>query len=62
MIHLDITKEEKDILIEVLEEYISDLRMEVADTDNMDFREKLKNQEKVLKEILVTLRQVKENV
>ena len=43
MIHLDITKEEKDILIEVLEEYISDLRMEVADTDNMDFREKLKN-------------------
>ena len=36
--------------------------MEVADTDNMDFREKLKNQEKVLKEILVTLRQVKENV
>ncbi|MEK6634763.1 MAG: hypothetical protein AABY38_00265 [Planctomycetota bacterium] len=62
MIHLDITKEEKNILIEVLEEYISDLRMEVADTDNMDFREKLKNQEKVLKEILVTLRQVKENV
>lgn len=62
MIHLDITKEEKDILIEVLEEYISDLRMEVADTDNMDFREKLKNQEKVLKGILVTLRQVKENV
>jgi len=62
MIHLDITKEEKDILIEVLEEYISDLRMEVADTDNMDFREKLKNQEKVLKEILVTLRQVKGNV
>ena len=43
MIHLDITKEEKDRLIEVLEEYISDLRMEVADTDNMDFREKLKN-------------------
>ena len=62
MIHLDITKEQKNILIEVLEEYISDLRMEVADTDNMDFREKLKNQEKVLKEILVTLRQVKENV
>lgn len=62
MIHLDITKEEKDILTEVLEEYISDLRMEVADTDNMDFREKLKNQEKVLKGILVTLRQVKENV
>jgi len=59
MIQLDLTKEEKDILIGILEDDLSDLRMEIADTDNMDFREKLKNQKAVLQKVLETLRQAK---
>ena len=31
------------MLREVLENYLSDLRMEIADTDSMDFREGLKH-------------------
>lgn len=59
MINLDLTKEEKDTLIGILENDLSDLRMEIADTDNMDFRETLKNQKAVLQKVLEVLRQAK---
>ncbi len=55
MINLDLTNEEKDILAMVLESYLSDLRMEIADTDSMDFRESLKKRKDVLKKVLETL-------
>ena len=57
MIQLDLTKEEKDILTEILENDLSDLRMEITDTDSLDFREKLKKQKEVLTKVLETLRQ-----
>jgi len=60
MIQLDLTKEEKDILTEILENDLSDLRMEITDTDSLDFREKLKKQKEVLKKVLETLRQARE--
>ncbi|MFO0794791.1 MAG: hypothetical protein U0586_12120 [Candidatus Brocadiaceae bacterium] len=60
MINLDLTKDEKDILIGILENDLSDLRMEIADTDNMDFRETLKKQKAVLQKTLETLRQAKD--
>lgn len=60
MIHLEITQEEKEILIDILENDLSDLRMEITDTDKMDFREMLKKQKEVLKKVLETLRQARE--
>ncbi|HHT9159827.1 MAG TPA: hypothetical protein ACFYEH_08185 [Candidatus Brocadiaceae bacterium] len=60
MIQLDLTKEEKDILTEILENDLSDLRMEITDTDSLDFREMLKKQKEVLKKVLETLRQARE--
>ena len=56
MINLDLTNEENDILAMVLENYLSDLRMEIADTDSMDFRESLKKKKEVLKKVLETLK------
>ena len=55
MINLELTKEEKDILVMVLESYLSDFRMEIADTDSVDFRESLKKRKDVLKKVLETL-------
>jgi hypothetical protein len=55
MINLELTKEEKDILAMILESYLSDLRMEIADTDSMDFRESLKKRKDVLTKVLETL-------
>ncbi|MFQ5454269.1 MAG: hypothetical protein ACE5D6_08800 [Candidatus Zixiibacteriota bacterium] len=55
MINLDLTKEENDILERILESYLSDLRMEIADTDSMNFRESLKKRKDVLKKALEPL-------
>ena len=44
-------------LAEALTDYVSDLRMEVANTDSMEVREELKAREAVLKEILGRLGQ-----
>jgi hypothetical protein len=56
MFTLTLTEEERAILTMVLEEYIPDLRMEVADTDSGDLRQELKHQEAVLKKILAALK------
>jgi hypothetical protein len=53
---IQITDAEAEILRSVLEEYISDLRMEVSNTDSMDLREQLKHKEEVLKRLADHLR------
>jgi hypothetical protein len=55
MIQLNLTQEDVSILKKVLEDYLSDLRMEVADTDMQDFRNSLKKEEEAIKEILGAL-------
>ena len=57
MIQLNLTDTEAVTLREVLESYLSDLRMEIADTDQMDFRENLKQKEVVLKKIIEALKE-----
>lgn len=56
MVHLDLTADETRILLEVLESYLSDLRMEIADTDRLDFREMLKERKAVLLKVQAALR------
>jgi hypothetical protein len=53
---IQLADEEAEILKSVLEEYISDLRMEVSNTDSMDLREQLKRKEEVLKRLAGLLR------
>jgi len=55
MIHLDFSTDEVKILASVIESYLSELRMEIADTDNHDFREMLKERKAVLEKTLETL-------
>jgi hypothetical protein len=45
---VDLTDEEIEILVAVLRSYLSDLRMEIADTDSLAFREILKRRKTVL--------------
>jgi hypothetical protein len=56
MIQLDLTAEESRILAEILDADLSDLRMEIADTDSQDFREMLKVRKGVLQKALAGLR------
>jgi len=49
---VNLNEEELIVLRDVLESYLSDLRMEIADTDSFDFRKELKQKEERLKGIL----------
>jgi hypothetical protein len=53
---IEVADDEAEVLRSVLEEYISELRMEVSNTDNMDFREDLKRKEEILKALVGRLR------
>lgn len=44
----DLTPEEQAVLAEVLESYLSDLRMEIFGTDLLDVRTMLKERERVV--------------
>ncbi len=57
MTQLNLTETEVPMLRRILESYRSDLRMEIADTEEMDFRETLKEEEALLERILETLAQ-----
>jgi hypothetical protein len=52
MVLINFRSEEIAILKEILESYLSDLRMEIADTDKKDFRDVLKKREKFLNELI----------
>ena len=51
MIQLELSDQEKQILDETLQSYLSDLSYEIADTDLYDFREQLKAKRAILEKI-----------
>jgi hypothetical protein len=57
MMQLTLTAAETVMLTEILESYRSNLRMEIADTDLMDFREQLKQREVFLDKVLSQLQE-----
>lgn len=52
---LKLQPEEVDVLRRVLESYLSDLRMEIANTDRQAWREPLKHDEAIITTILARL-------
>ena len=55
MIQIELTSEKAEMLREIISDYLSDLRMEIAGTENMSFRENLKKKEELLNELLQRL-------
>lgn len=53
---IQLTVEEASELTGVLENYFSELRMEIERTENGDFRAKLKNREQIVKRVLDQLK------
>ena len=52
---IELDPREATVLAEVLTDYVSDLRMEVADTDSQEVRDELKAREEFLKDLLLRL-------
>lgn len=55
MVELRLSEEEAMVLRRVLDSYVSDLRMEVSNTHVLEFRERLKHEEDVLKGLMQRL-------
>ena len=55
MAQITLTQEEVAVLRKALSTYISDLRMEIVDTDSWNFRQTLKHEEVVLKKLVEQL-------
>jgi hypothetical protein len=53
---LELTGTEQEALINVLDNYISDLRMEIVDTDYTEFKNTLRQRKAVLAKVLEALR------
>jgi predicted RNA binding protein with dsRBD fold (UPF0201 family) len=56
MVRLEVTAEEAEKLSEILENYLSDLRMEIVDTESQDFRQGLKKTKDLLLRIVDQLK------
>ncbi|HKJ00822.1 MAG TPA: hypothetical protein VJ997_00165 [Longimicrobiales bacterium] len=59
MIHLELTPTHAEVLRMVLEDYLSELRMEIAGTDSQAYREKLKSRKAVLRAVMSQISAVK---
>lgn len=57
MVRLELDRQQAEMLREMLESYLGDLRMEISQTDRLDFREDLKKREVLLKELIARLEQ-----
>jgi len=55
MIILELTSEDANVLYAILKSVLSDLRMEIAGTDNADFREGLKWRQMFLEKLLASI-------
>lgn len=57
MVKIEITSEEAEQLGSMLEEYLSDLRMEIVDTEDHKFRESLKGRKAFVERLMSQLKQ-----
>jgi len=55
MPNLELTTAERDMLRDLLKNYLSDFRMEISQTDTPDYRTELKAQEAMLDKIIEKL-------
>ena len=62
MVRVEFTTEEVSELVRVLEQYLGDLRAEISDTDSSFFKEELREEKGVVKQVLARLKAVAEPV
>ena len=55
MIQLDLSRQEAETLVAILEHELSDLSYEIANTDSLDFRDGLRKKKAVLSKVLEEL-------
>jgi hypothetical protein len=56
MVTIKLTSDDRDVLIGILDEYFSELRNEISNTENWEFKEHLKTEEALLNRLLGEMR------
>jgi hypothetical protein len=62
MIQLELTPEEREILLHLLEQCIADLHSEITHTDHYEYREMLKSRKATLQKLLTAVQQSEQGV
>ena len=57
MFKMDLDREERDLLVDLLETRLADLRMEIGNTHSLPYRDTLRKKKKVLEKTVTQLRQ-----
>lgn len=52
MIKLNLAPQEEQVFAEILKTLVADLRMEIADTDSLEYRKKLKDRKRLIIKVL----------
>ncbi len=60
MNRIDLTGREAELVVDTLRNALSDLRMEISDTDRQDYRDGLKERKAALQKAIHELEQVEE--
>ena len=60
MLHIDLTMEERNLMEEMLDAYLTDLRGEVSATHSHEYKEDLKKREVLLRKIIAAVHEAKE--
>ena len=55
MVHVELNEEERSVLAEFLERDIDNMHSEIVHTDDRDYKDRLKQQREVLKDVLQKL-------
>ncbi|MFP4417047.1 MAG: hypothetical protein ACOC41_05225 [Chitinivibrionales bacterium] len=59
---LELNDMEYEVLLETLENTLSDLNMEIADTHNRDYKEKLRERRRIFQSLLEKTKQIPHQV
>jgi hypothetical protein len=60
MLHIDLTLEERNLMEEMLDAYLTDLRGEISATHSHDYKEDLKQREVLLRKIIAAVHEARE--
>lgn len=61
MFELQLTPEEKETLVNILNDFVSNLRVEIVDTDSPQHKDQLRNERDTVNNLLNKLNQTKAN-
>jgi hypothetical protein len=60
MLHIDLTLEERSLMEEMLDAYLTDLRGEISATHSYEYKQDLKQREVLLRKIIAAVHEAKE--